>query len=93
MNIEEQVLAIIRSNTEDKCALSLGTQLRTQLGLDSFGMLMVINGLEEGFGIGLQEEDFRRVSTVADVVVLVKEKLASGAAASPLPMNTVTAVR
>lgn len=90
MNIEEEVLAIIRSNTEDKCALSLGTQLRTELRLDSFGMLMVINALEEGFGIALQEEDFRRVNTVADVVLLVKEKVALSAMGNPAPTTTVT---
>ncbi len=90
MNIEEQVLAIIRSNTEDKCTLSLGTQLRTELRLDSFGMLMVINALEEGFGIALQEEDFKRVNTVSDVVLLVKEKVALSAAGNPAPTTTVT---
>ncbi len=74
MSLDQKVMSIIRSNVEGKCSISPSTQLRTELRLDSFGTLMVINALEESLGIHMQEEDFRRVDTVADVVFLLRSK-------------------
>jgi acyl carrier protein len=37
---------------------------------------MVINALEDTFGIALDEADFARVNTVGDVVSLLREKYA-----------------
>ena len=74
MNIEEQILSIVRSNTERKQAVTLASNLRQELRLDSFGTLMIINALEEAFGISVEDGDFTRVQTVADVVELLRAK-------------------
>jgi acyl carrier protein len=74
MSLDQKVMSIIQSNVEGKCFISPSTQLRTELNLDSFGTLMVINALEESLSIHLQEEDFRPLNTVADVVTLLKGK-------------------
>jgi len=37
---------------------------------------MVINALEDTFGIALEETDFARVNTVGDVVSLLRQKYA-----------------
>jgi acyl carrier protein len=37
---------------------------------------MVINGLEDTFGIALEEADFARINTVGDVVSLLRQKYA-----------------
>ena len=74
MNIEEQILSIVRSNTEQKQAVTLASDLRKELRLDSFGTLMIINALEEAFGITVEDGDFTRVQTVADVVELLRAK-------------------
>ena len=76
MKIEQQVISIIQSNTEEKEVVTLGSDLRKELRLDSFGTLMVINALEDTFGIALDEADFARVNTVGDVVSLLREKYA-----------------
>jgi len=76
MKIEQQVISIIQSNTEEKEGVTLGSDLRKELRLDSFGTLMVINALEDTFGIALDEADFARVNTVGDVVSLLREKYA-----------------
>ena len=76
MKIEQQVISIIQSNTEEKEGVTLGSDLRKELRLDSFGRLMVINALEDTFGIALDEADFARVNTVGDVVLLLREKYA-----------------
>jgi len=76
MKMEEKVISIIQSNTEEKAGITLRSDLRKELRLDSFGTLMVINALEDSFGIALEEADFARVNTVNDVVSLLREKYA-----------------
>ena len=76
MKIQEKVLAIIQSNTEEKKDITLGSDLRKELCLDSFGTLMVIDALEDSFKIALNEADFASVNTVGDVVSLLREKYA-----------------
>jgi acyl carrier protein len=74
MKIEERIISIIQSNTEAKEGITLRSNLRQDLRLDSFGTLMVINALEDTFAITLEEADFARVNTVGDVVSLLREK-------------------
>jgi acyl carrier protein len=76
MKIEEKILSIIRSNTEEKASVTLGSDLRKELRLDSFGTLMVINAIEEAFGIAIDDADFARVDTVGDVITLLRTKYA-----------------
>ena len=66
----------MQSNTEAKGCITLGSDLRKELRLDSFGTLMVINALEDTFGIAVEETDFARVNTVGDVVLLLRERYA-----------------
>ena len=74
MKIEDQILSIGRSNTEQKQTVTLASDLRKELRLDSFGTLMIINALEEAFGVTVEDGDFTRVQTVADVVELLRAK-------------------
>ncbi len=74
MKIEDQILSIVRSNTEQKQTVTLASDLRKELRLDSFGTLMIINALEEAFGVTVEDGDFTRVQTVADVVELLRAK-------------------
>jgi acyl carrier protein len=74
MKIEDKVISIVRTNTEEKEPVLLSTDLRKELRLDSFGTLMLINALEEGFGIAVEEADFSRINTVADIVSLLQGK-------------------
>jgi acyl carrier protein len=74
MKIEDKVISIVRENTEEKDPVSLGTDLRRELRLDSFGTLMLINAIEEGFGIAVEEGDFAGVNTVGDIVGLLRGK-------------------
>ena len=74
MNIEDRILSIVRSNTEQQQAVTLASNLRQELRLDSFGMLMIVNALEEAFGITVEDGDFTRVQTMSDVVELLRAK-------------------
>jgi len=74
MNLEEKVLAIFQANTEDKTGVTLTSDLRRELRLDSFGILMIINAIEDAFGIAVEDVDFTGANTVADVVALLHSK-------------------
>jgi acyl carrier protein len=74
MKIEERVLSIVRDNTEESRHVTLSSDLRKELGLDSFGTLMVINAIEDGFAVTVDQADFCRVNTVADIVALLRSK-------------------
>jgi acyl carrier protein len=74
MTIEEQVVSIVRDNTETNHAVTMASDLRKELCLDSFGTLMVINAIEDDFGVSVDQKDFCQVKTVADVVSLLQTK-------------------
>ncbi len=74
MKTEDKLISIIKANTEDKAGITLATDLRKELHLDSFGTVMVINGIEDAFGIEVDEADFARVNTVGDVLSLLRTK-------------------
>jgi acyl carrier protein len=74
MRIEDKVLAIIQANTEEKASVTLTSDLRKELRLDSFGTLMIINAIEDAFGIAVDDADFGRANTIADVVALLQSK-------------------
>ena len=61
-----------------KNGVALGSDLRAELRLDSFGTLMVINALEDTFNIAVEEADFAGVNRVGDIVSLLKSKYGVG---------------
>lgn len=74
MHLEDQILLIIRNNTEKKMEVTLASDLRNDLRLDSFGTLMIINAVEEKFGVTIDDGDVRALKTVSDVVAMLREK-------------------
>lgn len=74
MNTQEQVLSLIRDNTEEKPLVSIDCDLRKDLRFDSFGTLMLINAIEEQFGVSLDEGDIRQTRTPGDIVALLRSK-------------------
>jgi acyl carrier protein len=57
-----------------------GARLREDLNIDSLGMVDVVLGVEEEFGVKLGSDInlFERVVTVGDAVNLILEKSATG---------------
>lgn len=74
MSTEEKVLNLIRNNSEEKDGVALTSDLRKDLRFDSFGTLMLINAIEEDFGVAIQEADIKETRTVEDVVSLLRSK-------------------
>jgi acyl carrier protein len=74
MELEQKVMDLIRSNIEKKYAVTLESDLRQDLEVDSFGTIMIVNAIEDEFGITVEEADIKGLVTVADIVRLLKTK-------------------
>ena len=74
MNLEEQIISIIKDNIEEKYDVTADTDLRNELGLDSFDTMMIINAIEDEFDITIEESDFDNIKTVLDIIKLLQGK-------------------
>ncbi|HDS09918.1 MAG TPA: acyl carrier protein [Firmicutes bacterium] len=75
MNFEEKIISIIKNNTEGKNKdVTISTDIRKDLGIDSFDSLMVITALEDEFSIYIPDTDFEGINTVSDIIRLLLEK-------------------
>ena len=74
MELEQKVMDLIRSNIEKKYAVTLESDLLQDLEVDSFGTIMIVNAIEDEFGITVEEADIKGLVTVADIVGLLKTK-------------------
>ncbi|MDP2924466.1 MAG: acyl carrier protein [Candidatus Omnitrophota bacterium] len=68
MSLGDRAIKAIEENLEKKAKVTLNTDLRNDLGLDSFGMVIIINALEDEFGITIHEKEFNGINTVVDIV-------------------------
>ena len=50
------------------------TDLRKELDIDSFDALMIMNELDDEYGIALDEDDFKAVNTPREIVSLLTAK-------------------
>jgi acyl carrier protein len=77
--LEQKVIDLIQANIEKKHAVTLDSDMRQDLGVDSFGTLMIINDIEEAFGIEIVEADIKEAVKVSDIVqILATKYLPSG---------------
>lgn len=73
MTLEERVIKIIEENLEKKAKVEIGTDLRNGLGLDSFAMVIIVNALEDEFGISIEDQHYKGINNVADIVKALKQ--------------------
>jgi acyl carrier protein len=71
-DIEQEVLALVRSVKKDVCVDGLTrTTALADLGIDSLDALNVLFAIEEHFGVVISDERAREIRTVGDVVETV----------------------
>ncbi len=80
MNLEERVISIVKENIEEDetclvAEISLETNLRKDMEIDSLGLILLINGIEDEFSITMKNTEINDINTVADIVKKLKEKL------------------
>lgn len=65
--------AVLEENV-DISSLTVDSDLREDLGINSIGLLYMAMAVEEEFGIKFKNEDFVSIRTVADVVRCIESK-------------------
>jgi acyl carrier protein len=73
VSLEERVIKTIEDNLEKKEKVGLNTDLRNDLGLDSFARVIIINALEDEFGITIPDYEFKNINTIAEIVKDLRE--------------------
>jgi acyl carrier protein len=72
--LEQKIMDLIKANIEKKYAVTLQSDLRRDLEVDSFGTIMIVNDIEETFGVEIKEEDIKGIVKVVDIVDLLATK-------------------
>lgn len=78
MSTFERLVKVFNAVFEDEvdpAKVTPTAHLRDEIGINSIGMLYMAMALEEEFGVKFQNEDFRDIQTVADVIACVERKL------------------
>lgn len=75
MGIESRVIQIIKENLENSPEVKAESKLQDDLGIDSLEAMMIINAIEDEFEISIEDEDFRELKTVQDILDVLKKEL------------------
>ncbi|MFA5369157.1 MAG: acyl carrier protein [Candidatus Omnitrophota bacterium] len=75
-NLENRVKQIIAEYTGTSVNnIKLKSDLREDLGIDSFAAIELIFSLKEKFGLTLEDAELRKIKTVHDIIGIVKNKI------------------
>jgi acyl carrier protein len=61
-------------NTDYKYEINSDTNLFTELNIDSFGKLMIVNAIEDEFSIEVDEDDIEKFATVNEIIEVLQSK-------------------
>jgi acyl carrier protein len=73
-DMTDKIIAIIRKNIKTEAGILADTDMRKDLDIDSFDGLMIMNELDDEFGVSLDEDDFKQVNTPREIASLLKSK-------------------
>lgn len=71
----EKVLNTVFDGEIDSSGITEESDLREDVGMNSIGMLYMVMGLEEEFGIKFSNSDFPSLKTVGDVIRCIEGKI------------------
>jgi acyl carrier protein len=74
MTVIEKIKKIIFDNIDNKVKIEDNTNLRNDLEVDSFDVLMIMNGIEDEFAISLEENDLKEINTPLEIQKMLKDK-------------------
>ena len=76
MKLEEKIIEIIKGNIDSEYDVNLSTNLRDDIDIDSFDLLMIIAALEDEFCIEIERSNFEKITLVSDIVDMLNLKKA-----------------
>ncbi len=74
MSITDKIKKIISDNIDTDFTIEDSTDLRKEIDIDSFDVLIIMNAIDDEFSISLEEDDFQQVKTPLEIASLLKEK-------------------
>lgn len=74
MNLEEKVIEIVAENIESDHMVKIDSNLREDLEIDSLGVVILINALEDEFDIEIDDEAFKSIVSVKDMVTKLEKE-------------------
>lgn len=78
MNTFDRLLKVCEAVFEDDIdinAVKPEANLRNDININSIGLLYMAMAIEEEFGIKFQNDDFKEISTVNDVIAIIEKKV------------------
>ncbi len=72
--IEDRILKVVRKNMEKKMEFEL-TQTIKDIGIDSLGMIIILDALEDEFEIEIDKDEILIDGTIKDIIEYVKSKV------------------
>ena len=74
--VAEQIVVMVQQHPEVNGAVTMSTNFREELRVDSLIIAELAIDIEEAFGLEpFPDEDFAKIQTVADVVSIVERSL------------------
>jgi len=75
-DIEKRVKQIISEHTGILTKnIKLNSDLRVDLGIDSFAAIELIFSLKEEFGLNIEDSELQKLKTVNDILQAIKSKI------------------
>jgi len=75
MNVEDQVIGLVRLYLYDEDKATPESRFIDDLGFDSLDVVELMCDLEEEFGMDIPDEDTEKWVTVGDVISYVAERI------------------
>lgn len=72
---EQRIIEIIEANIEKQCQVTPDSRLRDDLGVDSLGVVILMNAFEEAFDIEIPDDVFKDIQTVRDITLRLEAVL------------------
>ena len=77
MELFSKVASIISQNKNCTEAIKPTDRLKEDLGIDSFDGLMIVNDIEDEFGISIEPEELKTLKVVQDIADKLEVKILS----------------
>ncbi len=74
MRIEDRILEVVKKNMEKKVEFEMEDTIEN-IGVDSLGIMIITDGIEDEFGIILDRDKLDTEMTINQLVNMIKEKV------------------
>ena len=74
MELNDKIISIIKDQCDSVVYIDQKSDLEEDLGIDSFGAIMIVNAIEDEFSIRIKNEDLGKFKNVDDIVSLLQIK-------------------